>query len=125
VHEAPVVGLEQAARVGQRHVGDAPVDRHAGVVHPRVDRAERLDRALGRVRHLVEHRHVGHHVGRAAALGGDGVGGRAQVGLVARHQHHARAAPRGGPDRGEPDAARRARDDDHLVVQLLEGHAHA
>ena len=56
---APVVGLEHAPLIGERHEVEPAVDRHPGIVDPAVEAAEPLYRSLRDARHVRFVRDVG------------------------------------------------------------------
>ncbi|CAJ3041780.1 Uncharacterised protein [Burkholderia pseudomallei] len=69
MHDAPVVRIEQPALVVERHRQRGAEDRHARVVDPRVEAAERLDGLRRRALDVLVAAHVGRdRDGEAAVL---------------------------------------------------------
>ena len=100
-------------------------DRETGVVHPRVDPAERDHCLLGQRFHRPLVRHVGHDRQRLPSLGRDLVGRLLDVRCVARREHDTRPPPACLERRREPDPTGRARDDDDLFLDRFQSDGHA
>ncbi|MNY01497.1 hypothetical protein D3C86_1340310 [compost metagenome] len=87
VHHAPVVGVEQAALVFQRHVVMAAEDGHAGIVDPGVEAAEPRDGRLRQLGHVVLVAHVGLDGNDLGPVFAQLLGQFVQHVLAARRQH--------------------------------------
>jgi hypothetical protein len=124
MHRTPVDDVELAPHVVEGDVHDAAVDTDAGVVHPRVDAAELVHRALGDAFHLGRVRDVGHLAGGPTSGRANLADGTIEVRLVARRQYDARALSRRGLRGDEPDAARGPGHDHDLLVDRLQRDLH-
>ena len=124
VHDAPVVGLEQAAGVLQAHLLDRPHDRDPRVVHPGIDPAELAQGELRQAPHGFLVRYVRREPGRPPTLGPDPLGRGPQVALVPRAEHHPRPPSRRHFRGREPDPARGSGDHDRLLLDGFPGTAH-
>ena len=119
VHDTPEIGLEQTLLVFERNLRQLAVDRDAGIVDPRVQPAERAHRGVGNAIQLGGLGDVGRDINGAPSPAVDLVRGAPEILLVAGRQHYPCAARGRFPRRSESDSARRARNHDCLVSQLL------
>ena len=69
VHDTPEIGLEQTLLVFERNFRQLAVDRHAGIVDPRVEPAERAHRGVGDAVQLGRLGDVGDDIDRRARPG--------------------------------------------------------
>jgi hypothetical protein len=122
VYDTPKVRLEQLPLIVERHVGKPAVDRHAGVIDPRVEAAEALHRTRGGGLQCFEVRHVGDPIFDLGAASGQLGGELAQVAVATRDQHQPRPFARGEARGGETDATGRAGDHDGLLFEWFEFH---
>ncbi len=124
VHQAPEVDLEEFAAVLLAHLVEPSVDREAGVVHPGIDPAEARDRLLSEPVDLRTVADIAGHGERLSARGGNPPGDFVQRLAATSSQHDLGSLPGGSLGRRQADTRRSAGDDDDLLVERFQLHAH-
>src|SRR5215217_6487560 len=99
----------------QRLVQNRSVDRHAGIVDPRIKSTETSNGFFSDLLHILELPHITNDVYRLPSLDVDLSGDLPQRFFISRIEHHSRATFRSETRRNKPDARRRTSDDDYLV----------
>ena len=125
VDRSPEVDLEQPPHVLDGHLGQLAIERHARIVDPGVDGAERLD---GRRRQALDVLLVGHvgHDGPACPPRSSMAVTVSRSSGSFREQSTTRAPRIGRPLRGrQSDAAGAAGDHNDLILQPLQLDAHS
>src|SRR4051794_7410994 len=99
----------------KRLIQNRSIDRHAGIVDPRIKTTEASNGFISDLLHILELPHIANDVDRLPAVRIDLISDLTERFRISRIEHHSRATFRSESCCDKPDARRRPSDDNYLV----------